>query len=117
MEKILILALRIISYIVLPVGSYLTYWERNSGTEKAVIVALLIIPILIILFLGPDQFIIRRPTIKILFLNLIPIIILIFIGLLPVLFWALIVLIIAHPACGHRPLTDIFPILYCLINQ
>jgi uncharacterized membrane protein len=133
MKNIFVHVLRGISYILLPVGSYLAIWETNPLRETAIILALLVLPILLILFLGrphanrpPGDMptaskiiggVIRKPTIKSLLLNLIPITMLIFIGLLPFLFWTYFVLVLTHPACGNRPLTDIFPILYCLINQ
>src|ERR1700749_784657 len=134
MKNIFVHVLRGISYILLPVGSYLAIWETKPLREVTIILALLVLPILLILFLGYPQAIrpregkstaseimggglIRKPAIKSLLLKLIPILMLMFVGTLPFLFWTYFILILAHPACGNRSLMDIFPILYCLISQ
>ncbi len=128
MKKFLLHALRIISYIVLPIGTYIAagvgipsinnilnpIMPTNPAEEIAVIVVLGVLPILIILFLRPQKEpqtlvntqavsksffrVIERPTPKSLLINLVAIIVLIIIGLLPLIFGSIILLMFMQAA-------------------
>lgn len=135
MKNFLIQSLRIISYILLPVGSNAALWETNLAKQIAIIVALLVFPIPIIFFLYPQEEnraientsavskkwfrVIQKPTRKGFFLNLIAIIALIIIGLLPLILWTVVVLMVTHPNpfCSKVHLLDIISLFYCILRR
>ena len=146
MKRFIIHTLRIISYIALPMGEYLTVWPISSPSlgiflqpiiptnlveQIAVIVVLIILPILTIFFLHPSKEtltrdnalavsnmrfgVIRRPTLKELFMNSTAIVAVSIIEAIPAILWTIIVLTLFTPSCWkeHLSLNE----LYCLIRR
>ncbi|MDR3457124.1 MAG: hypothetical protein P4N60_06730 [Verrucomicrobiae bacterium] len=129
MEKLFIQSIRIISYILLPIGSNVTTGAigppvlvnilkpiipTNLAGEIATIIVLIVLPILVIIFTHPkmnDQSMgarlvvqrklpgkMQKPTVKSVIVDFIAIVVLLVIGILPLIFGAIILLMIIHAA-------------------